>query len=297
MKPWHGLLALLVLVLVVVPLLCVRIVDQDTTGLRVAGGQLLAVVEQPGVQIVMPPQQLRRVELRAQFTMLTGESLRTAGGEPLLVDIGAQWRVVDVRRFFAATGADDLRAAQRVRELLRAVLPQLLATRSYAQLAALPSAQLPATELSGMQSAAAALGIDVRAVELVRLEPVDPLATQMRAALADELSARAQALQRQLASAAATQRAALEQRRDDIIADGAREAGSVRGEGDARAAAIYAKAFGQQPEFAAFYRSLQAYRKVLGRDGDLLVITPDGAFFRYLRSPDTGVAPAAAGAH
>jgi modulator of FtsH protease HflC len=94
--------------------------------------------------------------------------------------------------------------------------------------------------------------------------------------------------------AATATRAAADRQRTVILADAERDALRVRGEGDAAAAQIYARAYAKNPEFYAFYRSMQAYERSLGRDGDLLVITPDGEFFKYLKdaAPKAG-APAA----
>jgi membrane protease subunit HflC len=79
-------------------------------------------------------------------------------------------------------------------------------------------------------------------------------------------------------------RADAERKRADVLADATREAQHMRGEADARAAAAYARAYARNPEFAAFYRSMQAYKNTLGLDGDILVITPEGEFFKYLHS-------------
>ena len=76
-----------------------------------------------------------------------------------------------------------------------------------------------------------------------------------------------------------------------ILADAERDAERVRGEGDAAAALTYARAYAKNPEFYAFYRSLQAYERSLGKDGDLLVVTPEGDFFKYLKDPSKTAAP------
>ena len=80
-------------------------------------------------------------------------------------------------------------------------------------------------------------------------------------------------------------RAEAERNRAEILAAGNRDAQRLRGEADGQAALIYARAYGRSPEFASFYRSLQAYRAALGREGDILVIEPEGEFYKYLRSP------------
>ncbi len=84
------------------------------------------------------------------------------------------------------------------------------------------------------------------------------------------------------------QRAGADRERTVILADAYRDGQKIRGEGDARAAATYAKAYNKDPEFYSFYRSIDAYRKSLGKSGDLLVLDPDNDFFRYLNQSDGG---------
>ncbi|MFT3905379.1 MAG: SPFH domain-containing protein [Steroidobacteraceae bacterium] len=286
MKSLRLMLIVALLALIAVPLLCVRVLDSGTLGLRLAGTQLLGVLREPGVYFFSPAQHLVRLDERSQLTLLTGEPLRSASNEDLLVDVGAQWRISDVQRYFAATGADAASAAQQLKALLRTQLPLLLGGHSYEALAHLDAAQFDADALRQVSVAAAQLGMNVQRLDLVRVEPADSLAMQMRTGMAERLPARARALTEQATGEQARLRAAAEAHRDQVLVEGAAAAGRIRGEGDAQAAAVYDRAYGKNPEFAAFYRSLQAYRKVLGRDGDLLVITPDGAFFRYLRNPD-----------
>ena len=92
-------------------------------------------------------------------------------------------------------------------------------------------------------------------------------------------------------SESATIRAQAERQRTVILADAEREALRIKGEGDAAAAQIYARAYARDPEFYAFYRSLKAYEHALGKDGDLLVLTPDGVFFKYLKDPSKAPEP------
>jgi membrane protease subunit HflC len=80
-------------------------------------------------------------------------------------------------------------------------------------------------------------------------------------------------------------RAEADRQRTEIVSNAAREAQRVRGDADAQAAIIYARAYGKNPEFATFYQSLQAYKNSLGREGDVMVIDPQGDFYKYLRSP------------
>jgi len=124
--------------------------------------------------------------------------------------------------------------------------------------------------------------VDVR---VKRIDPSEQAANAIYARMQSAYDAQARQVRATGAAAADQLRADAERNRDAIIAAAERDAQRLRGEGDAQAATIHARAYGANPEFAAFYRSLQAYRNVLGHEGDVLVIQPDGEFYKYLHDP------------
>ena len=128
------------------------------------------------------------------------------------------------------------------------------------------------------------LGLDLVDVQLQRIDLTDDVANAVYQRMQQSLIAQAQQLRASGIAEAEKIRADAERKRADILADATREAQRMRGEADARAAAAYARAYGRNPEFAAFYRSMQAYKNTLGREGDILVIAPEGEFFKYLHS-------------
>jgi membrane protease subunit HflC len=132
--------------------------------------------------------------------------------------------------------------------------------------------------------AAQRLGVELADLQLQRIDLSDELGSAVFQRMQQSLAAQAQQLRSQSVAEADRIRADAERRRAQVLADGTREAQRVRGEADLAAANAYAKAYGSNPEFAAFYRSLQAYRNTLGRDGDILVLSPEGEFFKYLHS-------------
>ena len=130
------------------------------------------------------------------------------------------------------------------------------------------------------------LGIQLVDVRMQRIDLQEEVATQR--VREHEAHASKASRRRSAARASASRRsssAEAERQRTEIIATALADAQRIRGEGDAAAAAIYAAAYNRNPEFYSFYRSLQAYRNSLGRDGDVMVISPDSDFFRYLKSP------------
>ena len=124
----------------------------------------------------------------------------------------------------------------------------------------------------------------VQDVSLQRVDLPDDLRTAAYQRMQAQFEAQAKQLRADATEALAKSRADTEQKRGEIMAAATRDAQRIRGEGEAQSALVYARGYGRNVEFGAFYRSLQAYRTVLGREGDILVIEPDGDFFKYLHS-------------
>jgi len=138
---------------------------------------------------------------------------------------------------------------------------------------------------------AAGLGVNLVDVRVQRIDLPDEVAARVYESMKQSFAKTASRLRAEGQSASAGIRASAERQRTVILADAERDALRVRGEGDGAAAQIYARTYSKNPEFYAFYRSLQAYERSLGKDGDLLVVTPDGDFFKYLKDPSKAAAP------
>jgi len=135
------------------------------------------------------------------------------------------------------------------------------------------------------------LGVDLVDVRVQRIDLPDEVAARVYESMKQSFAKTASRLRAEGQSTSAGIRASAERQRTVILADAERDAERVRGEGDAAAALTYARAYAKNPEFYAFYRSLQAYERSLGKDGDLLVVTPEGDFFKYLKDPSKTAAP------
>jgi membrane protease subunit HflC len=129
----------------------------------------------------------------------------------------------------------------------------------------------------------AGLGVELIDVRVQRIDLPDEVSTRVYESMKQNFAKIASRLRAEGQGAATRTKASAERERTEILANAERDALRIRGEGEAEAAQIYAKAYSKNPEFYAFYRSLQAYERSLGKDGDLLVVTPDGEFFKYLK--------------
>jgi len=128
-------------------------------------------------------------------------------------------------------------------------------------------------------------------VRVQRIDLPDEVSTRVYESMKQNFAKIASRLRAEGQSASVRIRASAERERTEILANAERDALHVRGAGDAEATQTYARAYSKNPEFYAFYRSLQAYERSLGKDSDLLVVTPDGEFFKYLKDPAKRAGP------
>jgi membrane protease subunit HflC len=168
--------------------------------------------------------------------------------------------------------------------MVRDRLKSTVASEPLADVIADAHAGLGAEGFKALQQAGKDLGVELIDVELQRIDLTDDVANAVYQRMQQSLVAQAQQLRASGTAEADRIRAEAERKRADILAEATRESQRIRGEADVRATAAYAKAYSRNPEFAAFYRSMQAYKNTLGRDGDVLVIAPEGEFFKYLHS-------------
>jgi modulator of FtsH protease HflC len=132
--------------------------------------------------------------------------------------------------------------------------------------------------------AATELGVELIDVRVQRIDLPDEVSGSVYQRMQESFRARANQLRAEGSAEGERIRAAADRQRTELLANAQRDAQRLQGEGDALAGRIYAQAYGKSPEFYSFYRSLQAYRNSMARDGDVWVVTPDGEFFKYLNS-------------
>jgi membrane protease subunit HflC len=238
----------------------------------------------PGLHVRWPFETVRHLDRRLVLQSLPGENVLTAEKKSVILDLLVRWRIKDPVAFLLATDANEDQAGQQVGTALMASLKSAFSQRSLGQIVGADPASLTTAALSQSASTLAQLGVVVQDVSLARVDLPDDLRTAAYQRMQAQFEAQARQLRADATEALAKSRADTEQKRSDIIGAATRDAQRIRGEGEAQAALVYARGYGRNVEFGAFYRSLQAYRTVLGRDGDILVIEPDGDFFKYLHS-------------
>lgn len=209
------------------------------------------------------------------------ERFLTSEKKNVIVDFFVMWRIANLDQYYRATRGDEQRALLRLSQIMKDGLRSEFGKLTIQQAVSGQRSKILGPVETQANKAARALGIQVVDVRLKRIdlppEVADSVYRRMeaeRARVAAEFRARGK-------EAAERIRATADRERTVILANAYRESQILRGQGDAEAAAIYARAYQKDPSFYAFYRSLEAYRKAFNGKHDVLVLKPDSQFFRY----------------
>jgi membrane protease subunit HflC len=283
-RHWFGpaLAAVAALVLLALSLFTVR---ETEFAVRTRFGQLQEGDYAPGLHWCWPFEHIERVDRRVLGQRLQGESFLAKDQQGLVVDIDLSWRVRDPRAYLRAGAGDEQTVIARLGDAVRGELKAVYAQMPLNRIIAEPRGGLSPKLIARIQPVADRLGIEVVDARVKRIDPTEEVVNAIYARMQAAYAAQTREVRAESTAEAERLRAEADRNRSEILASANRDAQRIRGEADAQVAAIYARSYGANPEFAAFYRSLQAYRNAIGRDGDILVIQPDGEFYRYLRSP------------
>lgn len=267
------------------------IVDEREKALVLQFGRVVSIKEEPGLAFKIPViQEVARYDDRILSRDLDPLEITPLDDRRLVVDAFARFRIADVNKFREATGAAgdqaNAIAGTRLDSILRAATREVLGSVTSNEILSSDRVTLMLRIRENAFRQAQSLGLEVIDVRLKRTDlprqNLDATFARMRAErereAADEIARGNEAAQRVRATADRTQ--------VEIVSKAQRGSEIIRGEADARRNAIFAEAFGENPEFFEFYRSLAAYRKALQGSNSSMVITPDSPFFDYLKSPD-----------
>ena len=260
------------------------IVDEGEIALRTRLGQVVGAPCGPGLHLKSPLDEVHVFDQRIVTRSYPGDIFLTHDQKAVNVDFYFKWKLVDALRYYRATTGDEDVAAQRLTNEVRERLKTAVASQSLAVINERPRGTLSDASFEELQRLAKDLGLELVDVQLQRVELTDDVAAAVYQRMQQGLIAQAAQVRATGAAEAEKIRSDADRKRADILADATRQSQHVRGVADAQAAAALAKAYGRNAEFAAFYRSMQAYKKTLGREGDILVISPEGEFFKYLHS-------------
>ncbi len=245
-------------------------------------GAIVGTHYAPGLHYKWPWDTVTKFDNRLLSQSFTGETFLTNDNRALIVDFYIKWKVKDPVLYYTASGTEDV-AAARLASSVKDGIKTVVAQRSLPQIVSAERAAVTGEMLGEASAKAAALGVDLIDVRVQRIDLPDEVAARVYESMKQTFAKTANQYRAEGQKASTGIRAAAERQRTVILAEAERDALHTRGEGDAVATQTYARAYGKNPEFYAFWRSMRAYEQAIGREGDLLVITPDGEFFKYLK--------------
>jgi membrane protease subunit HflC len=228
---------------------------------------------------------VRKFDRRVLTRNYPSEQFLTSEGKILNVDFYVKWRISDVGQYYQATSGDEEAAARRLAEIVKDGLKGVIARRTIQQVVAAQRSEFIGDIVEVAGSSVQQLGITLVDVRVKKIDLPDDVLDSVFNRMRQDFARQAAQLRAEGDELAQRVRAAADRERVEILAEATREAEKIRGEGDAKAAEVYAGVYKRNPEFYAFHRSLEAYRKSMGKSEDILVLSPDSEFFRYLNQP------------
>ena len=284
MSPRFNLLLVLAALGVLLVRMTVFTVDEREHAVKFRFGEIVKSDYEPGLHFKIPfvnaiskyPDRILNYS-ESQERFLTGEK------KNLIVDYFITWRITDPAQYYRSARGDELFAQQRLSAIIREGIKAEFSQRTVVEVVSAERSEIMAAMLVQAKQRAPELGIEVIDVRVMRIELSDEVSDSVYARMQQERYRVASQLRAEGSEDAERIRADADRQRTIILAEAYRDAEIMRGEGDARAAETYAEAYTQNPEFYAFYRSMAAYRESIGREQDILVLSPNSDFFRFLQ--------------
>jgi membrane protease subunit HflC len=265
----------------------VFIVRETDLAMKLRFGEIVRADYKPGLHFLIPfVNNVRKFDKRIITQNHPAETFLTSEGKILNVDFYVKWRINDVVAYYRSTGGVEDNAARRLGEIVKDSIKSVITRLTIQQIVAAERAAVTVDLLEDLGRGVEQLGIELVDVRVRRIDLPDEVTDSVYRRMEQSFKAQAAKLRAEGQATAESVRAGADRERTEILAAAQRDAQRIRGEGDGQAADIYARTYNRNPEFYRFYRSLEAYRVSLGREQDVLVIAPDGEFFRYLQRTD-----------
>jgi membrane protease subunit HflC len=277
-------LVVLVLVAVLVRL-SVFTVDEREHVLKIQFGEIIKADYEPGLHLKWPlvnsvvryPDRILTYE-NSEEKFLTGEK------KNLIIDYFVTWHIVDPAQYYRSVSGDENRAIERLSAIVKEGIKAAVSRRTVQEVVSAERSELMADMLVEARKRSPELGIEVVDVRVKRIDLSDEVSDSVYERMRQERQRVAEQLRAEGDEESERIRADADRQRTVILADAYRDAEQIRGAGDAKAAQIYAKAYGRDPKFYEFYRSMIAYKTAIGGKNDVLVLRPDSDFFQFLQN-------------
>jgi len=286
MKPNFGAVIAGAIALLLVLSASMFVVDQRQNAIVFRLGEVVSIKKDPGLYFKVPMlDNVRYFDVRI-LTIDTAEPERflTSEKKNVLVDLFVKWRITDVRSYFTSVGGDELRAQTRLLQTINDGLRAEFGNRTVHDVVSGERDKIMDLMRKKANEDASKIGVEVLDVRLKRVDLPQEVSESVYRRMEAERKRVANELRSTGSAESEKIRADADKQKEVILAEAYRDAQRIKGEGDAKASAIYAKAYEINPEFYAFYRSLEAYRASFKNKSDVMVLEPNSDFFKYMKS-------------
>ena len=286
MKPNFGAVIAGAIALLMILSASMFVVDQRQNAIVFRLGEVVSIKKDPGLYFKVPMlDNVRYFDVRI-LTIDTAEPERflTSEKKNVLVDLFVKWRITDVRSYFTSVGGDELRAQTRLLQTINDGLRAEFGNRTVHDVVSGERDKIMDLMRKKANEDASKIGVEVLDVRLKRVDLPQEVSESVYRRMEAERKRVANELRSTGSAESEKIRADADKQKEVILAEAYRDAQRIKGEGDAKASAIYAKAYEINPEFYAFYRSLEAYRASFKNRSDVLVLEPNSDFFKYMKS-------------
>jgi modulator of FtsH protease HflC len=257
-------------------------VTEGQLAIKSTGGEIVDSNFEPGLHLKIPlVNEVLRFDKRILTQMYRSESFLTREQEQLNVDFYVKWRIKVLRKYYESTGGAEDVANARLGETIKDSIKSVVTQRTLQQVVMAERADFTEAMMKTARPAAEQLGIELVDVRITKIDLPQQVQDSVFERMRASFKAQAAKLRAEGFEAAERTKAEANKQQTEILADAARQAAQTRGQGDASASEVYAKSYTKNAEFYSFYRSMQSYREAIGTQGDMLVIAPDNAYFKY----------------
>ncbi len=257
-------------------------VSEGQLAIKSTGGEIVESNFEPGLHFKIPVvNEVLRFDKRILTQMYRSESFLTREQEQLNVDFYVKWRIKVLRKYYESTGGAEEVANARLGETIKDSIKSVVTQRTLQQVVTAERADFTDAMMKTARPAAEQLGIELVDVRITKIDLPPQVQDSVFERMRASFKAQAAKLRAEGYEVAERTKAEANKQQTEILADAARQAAQTRGQGDASASEVYAKSYSKNAEFYSFYRSMQSYREAIGTQGDMLVIAPDNAYFKY----------------
>ena len=262
-------------------------VNERQLAIKLRVGEVVSAEYEPGLHFKIPViETVRKFPSRILKIDDAPQRVFTLERTAMTVDYFVKWQIVDELSFYTSTGGIQDVAMDRLREIIKNSIVTEFGKRTIVEAISVEREELMRDMLANAMGTAQGLGVQLVDFRVKQVEFVSDVRNSVYNQMREERKRVAAETRAEGSEAADLIRSTADKDRTVILAEANRDGQIIRGEGDARAAEIYADAYTRDPEFYAFYRSIDAYRNSIGKEGDVLVLDPSNEFFRYLNQSD-----------